>query len=147
MKLSRFLLPGILITMTLTIWSCSKSSNGKPKISIESINSEIQPGGSLQAELKFSGGSKLAQGTFVAIRTRINQIPPQNDLSGTDTLRILIPEFSADKGELEFIQPYQGYLHFDDHVNDTLIFKFLVLDANQISSDTVTAPKVVVINP
>jgi len=133
--------------MTLTIWACSKNNNGKPKISIGSINSEIQPREYLQAEIKFSAGSKLAKGTFVAIRKRINQIPPQNDLSGTDTLRILIPDFSADKGELEFIQPYQGYLHFDDHINDTLQFKFFVLDVNGTSSDTVAAPKVVSISP
>jgi hypothetical protein len=133
--------------MTLAVWSCSKNNSGKPKISIQSIDSEIQPGQSLNVGLKFSAGSKLAKGTFVAIRTRINQIPPQNTLDGTDTLHATIPDFSADKGELEFIQPYQGYLHFGDHVNDTLILKFAVLDVDGKSSDTVVSPKVVVINP
>jgi hypothetical protein len=146
MKLSCFLLPGILIITTFAIWSCSKSNNGKPQISIQSINSPIQPGESLTANVKFSGGSKLAKGQFLAIRTRINQIPPQNNIAG-DTILIDIPDFSADKGEIEFIQPYNGYLHFDDHVNDTLVFKFAVLDVDQKSSDTVTSAKVIVINP
>lgn len=142
MKSSRFLLPGILITMTLAVWSCSKSNDGKPKLSIESINTEIPRGGNLDVNLKFTSGNL---DTMVVIRIRVNQKPPQNNPPG-DTLHIGIPAYSAEKGELEFIQPYQGYLTFGDNANDTLVFKFAVLNANKKSSDTVTSAKVVVHN-
>jgi len=147
MKLSCLLLPGILITMTVAILACSKSGNGsKPKISIESLNNPIQPDESLTVNIKFSNGSKLSKGTFLAIRTRLNQIQPPNPVSG-DTITAQIPDFSAEKGELEFIQPYQGYLHFIDHINDTLVLKFAVIDVNGKSSDTISSPQIIVINP
>ena len=148
MKLSCFLLPGILITMTVAILACSKSGNGsKPKISIESLNNPVQPDQSLTVNLKFSNGSKLSKGTFLAIRTRLNQIQPPNPISG-DTISAQIPDFNgAEKGELEFFQPYQGYLHFIDHINDTLVLKFAVIDVNGNSSDTISSPKIIVINP
>ena len=131
------------MTTTLTIWSCSKNNNGKPQISIQSITTEIPNGGNLDADLKFNSGSHLD--SLIVIRIRTNEAPPQNVPPG-DTLRISIPEYSASKGELEFIQPYQGYLTFGDNANDTLVFKFAVLDANNKSSDTVTSPKVIVHN-
>jgi hypothetical protein len=133
--------------MTVAILACSKSGNGsKPKISIESLNNPIQPDENLTVNLKFSNGSKLSNGTFLAIRTRLNQIQPPNPVSG-DTVTFKIPDFSAEKGELEFIQPYQGYLHFIDHINDTLVIKFAVIDVNGISSDTIPSPQIIVINP
>jgi hypothetical protein len=134
--------------MTMAVLSCSKSGSGsKPKISIESLNSPVQPDQSLTVNFKFSNGSKLSKGTFLAIRTRLNQIQPPNPVSG-DTITALIPDFNGvDKGELEFTQPYQGYLHFIDHINDTLIIKFAVIDVNGKSSDTISSPKIIVINP
>jgi hypothetical protein len=147
MKLSSFLIPGILVTMVIAGWSCSKSSGGKPTLSISSITNPVQPDQDLDVDLKFSGGSNLSGGWLVAIRTRVNQIPPINTIGG-DTIVAQLPTYSTtDKGELEFTQPYQGYLHFDDHINDTLIFKFAVIDANGVSSDTISSPKIVSISP
>ena len=148
MKLSSFLIPGILITMTIAAPSCSKSgSSGKPKISIKSINTTIQPGEDLDADLNFTNANDLAQGTLVVIRIRTNQIPPQNPIGG-DTIFAILPSYGGvDKGELEYTQPYQGYLHFDDHINDTLIFKFAVIDASNHSSDTISSPKVIALSP
>jgi len=128
---------------TLVIWSCSKSNSGKPKISIASITTNIPKYGDLDADLKFTAGNMLD--TLLIIRIRVNQDPPQNTPAG-DTLRISIPEYSASKGELEFIMPYQGYLTFGDTENDTLVFKFAALDVNRKSTDTVTSAKVVVNN-
>ncbi|MBN8852462.1 MAG: hypothetical protein BGO55_01790 [Sphingobacteriales bacterium 50-39] len=147
MKLSSFLIPGILITMVIAGGSCSKSGGGsKPKVSIASINNPIQPDQDLDVDLKFTNGNNLSGGWLVVIRTRVNQIPPINTIGG-DTIVAQLPTYSSvDKGELEFTQPYQGYLHFDDHINDTLIFKFAVIDANGISSDTITSPKIVSIS-
>ena len=134
--------------MVIAGWSCSKSGGGgKPKLSISSINNPIQPDQDLDVDLKFSGGNNLSGGWLVVIRTRVNQIPPINTLGG-DTIVAQLPAYSTtDKGELEFTQPYQGYLHYDDHINDTLIFKFAVIDANGKSSDTISSPKIISISP
>jgi len=144
MKLSCFLIPGILATMTL--WSCSKSNGGKPQLSIASINNPIHQNEGLEVNLKFSKGSNLSNGTLLVIRTRVNQKAPVNTV-GKDTNTYIIPEFAADKGEMEFQQPYQGFLHFDDDANDTLVFRFAVLSKdNKQSSDTVTSSKIVVLS-
>jgi hypothetical protein len=132
----------------LVLWSCSKNGGGnKPKLSIGTITNPIQPDQDLDVNLKFSNGSKLSGGWLVAIRTRVNEIPPIISIGG-DTIVAQLPNYSGvDKGELEFTQPYQGYLHFDDHINDTLIFKFAVIDADGNSSDTISSSKIVSISP
>jgi hypothetical protein len=133
--------------MFVAAGSCSKSGGGKPKISIASINNPIQPDEDLDVNLKFSNGSNLSGGWLLVIRTRVNQIPPINTIGG-DTLLLQLPTYSGtDKGEFEFTQPYQSYLHFDDHINDTLIFKFAAIDANGDSSDIISSPKIVSISP
>jgi len=142
MKLSSFLIPGILIMMVIAAGSCSKSNNGKPQISIKSITAEIPKGGDLDVDLKFTSAIRLD--TLAVFRIRINQIPPQNVPSG-DTVNIEIPEYSASKGELEFTQPF-SYLSYGDNANDTLVFKFIVFDVNSNHSDTLTSPKVVIHN-
>jgi hypothetical protein len=147
MKLSSFLLPGILITMTLAALSCSKSGGSKPSLSIESINNPIQQGQDLDVLLKFSNGSSLSGGTLTVIRLRVNQIPAVNTPGG-DTITAVLPSYSdTEKGQLEFTQPYQGYLHFDDHINDTLVFKFSIVDAAGHLSDTISSPKIVSLSP
>jgi hypothetical protein len=148
MKLSSFLIPGILTSMTLAGLSCSKTGGGKPSLSIESINNPIQAGENLDVKLKFTNGSNLSGGTLVVFRHRVNQIPPINNISSSDTLPVILPTYSGvDKGELEFVQPYNGYLHYDDHINDTLIFRFAVIDASGHSSDTIASGKIVSLSP
>jgi|SRR5882757_2442536 len=139
MKLASFLIP--VLFALLTVVSCSKSGSGsKPQIKIKSITSVVQPGENLDVQFTFNtNGGTLANGGFVAIRIRQNQIPPQNTISG-DTVLTPIPEFSGvSKGEFEYTQPYNGYLHFDDHINDTLLFKFAAINTAGVSSDTITA--------
>jgi hypothetical protein len=139
MKLASFLIPVTLALLTFV--SCSKSGSGsKPQIKIESITSTVQPGENLDVKFTFNtNGGTLSGGGFVAIRIRQNQIPPQNSISG-DTVLTQIPTFSGvNKGEFEYTQPYNGYLHFDDHINDTLLFKFAAISTAGVSSDTITA--------
>lgn len=138
MKLVSFLIP-VLFVLPVFV-ACSKSGSGsKPQIGVESVNSTIQPGENLDVKFKFNtNGGTLANGNFLAIRIRLNQIPSQNHPSG-DTILTPIPEFSGvNKGDFEYTQPYNGYLHFDDHVNDTLLFKFAAINTAGVSSDTVT---------
>jgi hypothetical protein len=145
-----FLVPVVTLSLIIavTMAACSKSGNGsKPKISLESVTSIVEPDGELDIKLKFTNGDKLSGGSYWVERTRINQIPPQNAISG-DTVTYSIPDYNnVQQGELEYAQPYQGYLHFDDHINDTLVFRIAVITSTGISSDTLTTPKIVSISP
>ena len=95
MKSGSFLIPASLIVLsvtTLIVAGCSKSSNGKPKLSLASINTTVQLNDSLVATFKFSGAS-VSGGYFVSIRTRLNQQPPEDPT--LDTLSSAIPTYSA----------------------------------------------------
>jgi len=144
MKLTPFLVPAFLVIFV----ACGKNnSSSKPEISIESINSPVYDSTELQVKLKFTSTSgKLSGGSFVSIRTRLNQAPPTN-LSGGDTIANPIPTFpSTQRGEFEYTLPYD-YLTATAHQNDTLIFKFAAIDAAGKSSDTISSAKIVIINP
>jgi len=126
--------------------ACKKDPLTKPQISIESINTLIPVGGGLQAKLKFTQkNGKLATGIFIAIRNRLNQIPLPIGTASADTLTGPIPDFpDKNKGEFLFTLDY-SYLHQSDVENDTIQFKFAVVDAGGNKSDTVTSDKVVVL--
>ena len=149
MKYARFLIPAVITMTTITgFMACSKSNSGtRPKIVITSVNSQIQPGQNLDVKFKFtSNGGTLSNGTFVSIRIRTNgNVAPQTP--GADTIATTVPTFpDASQGEFEYQQPYDGYLHYVDHINDSLTFKFAVINTAGVSSDTIST-KVVVINP
>jgi len=150
MKLRFFLIPALLtVIVAIAVISCSKSNNGsKPTISIKSINSPIDSTGGMEAVISFNSPSgKLGQGTFLAIRKRLNKRPPnlpsasQND---TFTKPLNIPDFPDNKGEFHYTMQWI-YLHESDFENDTLVFKFAAIDRNGHSSDTITSPKIVII--
>ena len=145
-----FLVPVVplLLIIAATIAACSKSSSGKPKITLESITNPVQPDEQMDIKLKFTNGGKLSGGTMWVERTRLNQIPPVNHISGDTVPDSPIPNFNnVQQGEMVYSQQYQGYLHFDDHINDTLIFRIVVTTTSGISSDTLTTPKIVSISP
>jgi len=143
-----FLVPMVtlLLIIAVAMAACSKSSSGKPKISLESITSPVQPDEQLDIKLKFTNGASLSEGTMWVERTRLNQIPPVNTLGG-DTVTYSIPDYNkVQQGEMVYSQQYQGYLHFDDHINDTLVFRIVVTTTSGVSSDTLTTPKIVSIS-
>ncbi|HMH34384.1 MAG TPA: hypothetical protein VK543_15205 [Puia sp.] len=146
MKISHLLLPGVLVLLGVT---CNKSKyQTKPQISIESINSPVPVGGSMQAMLKFTQkDGKLGQGSFIAIRNRLNQqqLPPGT--ASADTLVSPIPEFpDKNEGEFQFTLDYT-YLHQSDTQNDTIRFKFAVVDRVGNKSDTISSPIIVIESP
>jgi hypothetical protein len=146
MKISHSVLPIALLFLAL---ACNKDQyQTKPQITIESINTIIPVGGGMQAMLKFTQkDGKLGQGTFIAIRNRLNiqGLPPGT--SSTDTLVSPIPEFpDKNDGEFQFTLDYT-YLHQSDTQNDTIIFKFAVVDRVGNKSDTIPSPQIVVISP
>jgi hypothetical protein len=142
--------PGHILISTaliiLVIGSCKKSGSGsKPKLTLESINTTVQVNDSLRALFKFSNGGGLNNGTFYSIRIRLNQAPP-SDTAGPDTLPTPVPSFSGgNSGEFRYVLAWNGYLSETGFENDTMIFKFFVLTADSISSDTITSPQIVVL--
>ncbi|HTI09660.1 MAG TPA: hypothetical protein VL832_13920 [Puia sp.] len=140
----------LLITFfTVAVVSCSKNNSGsRPKIVLKSINTQIPPGGGLNAVFDFTQGSaELANGTFAAIRIRLNQIPLPPGTTSADTLNNPIPEFPAqNKGQFQFQLDY-NFLHQSDVYNDTIIFKFAAIDVAGKSSDTLTSPQIVIEHP
>jgi hypothetical protein len=146
MKSGQFLIP-VLALLLLAIASCSKSNgSSKPTLKIKSINTEVPKNGSLDVILDFqSKSSNLSEGTFVAIRNRLNQIPLGVGTVSADTVTGPIPQFpNQQKGQFEFQLTWADYLHQSDTENDTIVFKFAAIDKAGNSSDTILSPKIVV---
>jgi len=146
MKIRYFVIAGSLI---FALSQCSKSgSGGRPTISMENITSVVPVGGQLQATLKFTqSNGLLSQGFFIAIRNRLNQdsLPPTD--VGVDTVISQIPEFpDKNQGEFTYTLDY-SYLHQSDTENDTINFKFAVIDRGGNKSDTISSGTVVVLKP
>jgi hypothetical protein len=86
----------------------------------------------------------LGQGVFIAIRIRLNQRPLPIGTGGVDTLIASIPDFpNQNQGQFEFTQGYT-YLNQSDQENDTIIFKFAVIDRAGNKSDTISSNKIIV---
>jgi hypothetical protein len=146
MKIRQIVIPTLLV---FAMTQCSKSgSGGRPQISLKSVNSVIPVGGSMQADISFTqSNGQLSQGLFIAIRTRLNQIPLPPGTEGADTLLSQIPEF-PDKNQGTFLYTLDySYLHESDVENDTFNFKFAVVDRAGNKSDTISSGKVVVLKP
>lgn len=146
MKIRYLVLPVLLVFL---LSQCSKSDNGgKPTISMQSVNSVIPVGGAMQAKINFTqSNGLLSQGIFIAIRTRLNEIGLPPDLEGADTLISQIPEFpDKNQGEFQYTLDY-NYLHQSDQENDTINFKFAVIDRAGNKSDTISSGTIVVIKP
>lgn len=151
MKPGYFLIPIILIVIVVV--SCSKGSTSKhPQLSLESISTDtVAPGDSITFMLKFqnSGGS-LGNGNFFSVRTRLNQASiPSQDSIGSDTLITQIPDFNgAAKGEFRYSLGHDDLTEGAEiSLNDTLIIKFFAVTPNNDTSNVVSTPKVVIINP
>lgn len=152
MKFGYFLVSVLLLALLIGIGCGKTNAKTKPKLSLESINTVVQHDDSMRALFKISSAGGLSNGTFLAIRNRINQVPfPTSDSAGVDTFAVQIPDFhGASSGEIRFALPVQGFLSESAnlHMNDTLIYQFVVFTTDTAThSDTVTSPKVVIINP
>ena len=146
MKSRYFLIPAFLILLALVYVGCSKSNTNKhPKITLVSIDKVVDTNGTMTALLNFdnSGGS-LSNGTFVSIRTRHNQAPPQ--FPSADTIRAQIANFNgASKGQFQFQLQYSQGLSTLSNQPDTFTFQFFAFTPDSNYSDTVTTPQVVVL--
>lgn len=147
MKPGHLLVSVLLLAVIIGI-GCSKNGAGnKPKISLESINTVVKPGDSLRALFKLSNASGASNGVFVAIRNRLNQTPlPPADSVGVDTFANTLPGFNASSGEVRF-SLFHDFINPSSliNMNDTIIYKFFVLTTGNVSSDTISSPKIVVL--
>jgi hypothetical protein len=147
MKPGYFLIPVLLIALTVTFiaFSCTKSGSGKPTLKLESVNTTVQPNDSMIATFKFGGGS-VSNGYFISIRTRLNQAPLTQQ-PGPDTLYNPIPSYAAGSGEYRYSLPWNGYLSETANQNDTIVFKFFTTNADTTdSSNIITSSKIIIIN-
>src|SRR6202000_52167 len=98
----------------------------KPSLKIKTINTEVKAGGSLEVVFQFDDKSEdLSQGTFTAIRKRLNQQGLTNGSASPDTLVGPIPQYpDQPSGEFEFRLDWGSYLHQRDTENDKITFKF-----------------------
>ena len=127
--------------------ACDKDKfETKPQIEINSFNTEVlPPHAELIANLKFTDKEgDLANGQFVYIPNRLNKrrLPLGQ---GYSPITVPIPEFSDNsKGEFELRMLWRD-LHKSDLENDTISFKFVAIDREGNSSDTVESDRVVIL--
>jgi hypothetical protein len=143
------LLVVVILLAVLVVVSCGKSnSKTKPKLTLESINLTVNPGDSLRALFKISNANGLNNGTFVAIRNRLNQTPlPAGDSVGLDTFINNLPNFQSSSGEIRFALEHDFLSQSTPlNQNDTLIYKFFALTTDSVSTDTISSKQIVIIN-
>jgi hypothetical protein len=151
MKPGHLLISAFLLALVIGI-ACTKGNTAKkPQLSLVSITKTVQTNDSMTAVFKFeNSGGTLGSGYFVSIRNRTNQVPPFQQL-GSDTLWTAIPDFNgAAKGNFTLVLDYDDYLGESQgsHINDTMTFRFYAVNADTLySTDTITSPQIVVINP
>jgi hypothetical protein len=130
--------------------SCNKDQyKTDPQISLESITTLIPIGGELDAKFKFTQkSSKLSGGTFIAIRTRLNQNPLLPGTGSSDSLGGIIPSYpDKDQGEYEFTMPYADIYEGDtENDNDTILIRFALIDRVGNKSDTISSPIIVLLS-
>lgn len=140
------IIPFLFVTFLV---ACDKDKfETKPQIEIDSYNTKVlppPPHPELIINLKFTDKEgDLGNGSFTYIPTRLNRrrLPAGQEYSDvTET----IPEFSDhNKGELELRLAWKD-LHRSDLENDTIMFKFVVVDREGNKSDTVQSDQIVIL--
>jgi hypothetical protein len=148
MKPGHILVSVLVLGLFLVIGCGKNGGKGKPKLSLESVNTTVQHDDSMRALFKVSNAGGLSNGTFFAIRNRLNQLALNpGDSVGIDTFPVGIPSFSANNAEFRFALPAQGFLSESGphNQNDTLIYQFFVMTQDSVSSDTIKTPQIVVL--
>ena len=101
----------------------------------------------MRAVFNLTDGKGASNGTFFAIRNRLNQKPlPSADSIGKDTFPNTLPAFSAATAEIRFSLDHD-FLNPSSQIfdNDTVIYKFFILTPDSVSSDTIKSPQIVVL--
>ena len=137
------------ILLAFVLVACGKDKfETKPRIEIKSYSSkEIHQGESLRIRLNYyDKEGDLDEGTFTAIRDRLNLLP-LGPVDLADSFGSLLPKFPPkDQGEINFQIDY-GRLKESTIENDTMVFRFYASDKAGNKTDTITSDKIVVYLP
>lgn len=134
-------------SLAILLIACGKDKfETKPKLEIKDYNTrELFNGQDLRIRLNFfdKEGDLNGAPVFGEI-VRLNLFPLGPDQDKVDTFQTFLPEFpSKDNGEISFQLPY-GFLKESTVENDTLVFRFAVIDLAGNKSDTITSDQVVI---
>jgi hypothetical protein len=138
----------IPLLFSVVLLSCDKDKfETKPQIEIDSYNTkELPAGADLIINLKFTDKEgDLGQGQFTYIPVRLNKrgLPPS--VPNYTPVDLSIPEFSDhNKGEFELKLEWKN-LHKSDRENDTINLKFVAVDREGNSSDTIQSDQLVIL--
>lgn len=135
------------VSLLILAVACSKDKfETKPRLEIKDYNTkDVYQGGTLRIRLNyFDKEGDLSMAPFTAIIRRQNILPLDPTQDKADTLISSLPEFPAkDNGEITFTLGY-NFLKESTVENDTLIFRFSVIDNAGNLSDTVVSDRVVI---
>jgi len=133
----------------ITLIACDKDKfQTKPNIEIKSLSTKEVPAqnGIMNIRLTFTDKEgDIGRGvlTYIRVRTNGTPIPDPNNNDKIDTIRTPVPDFPAkNTGEMDVYFDY-NFMNEDPIRNDTMYFKFTVMDLDGNSSDTISSPLVV----
>lgn len=136
----------VLFCLFLTL-GCSKDNNqGAPTIKLKSYTDHVSPDQTFNAELTYSqSGGNLTGDTLVILYRRYNrsEIPP-DDLR-SDSFITFMPE-TPNTNDADFTASlaWSNIAYGINDENDTVDFRFVLIDLNGRHSDTVSTGKVIV---
>lgn len=136
----------LLVSVLVLVISCTKDPASRgPNISIKSYTSTVNNNGNgFSATLSFSqSGGNISGDSLVILEHRYNQSyanPDHNDIFAT---RLPFTP-SAPKAEFTAQLAWDLVQYGNQGENDTVDFKFILIDQNLKHSDTVTTGKVII---
>ncbi len=138
----------VVSSVLILLVACGKDKfESKPRLEIKSYSGkEIFPGQVMSIKLNyFDKEGDLSTAPFTGIVRRQNLLPISPSQDVIDTIIVPLPEFPVkDQGEISFDLPY-SFLKESTTENDTLKFRFSVVDNAGNESDTVVTDQVVII--
>ena len=135
------------VVFIAVLTGCDKDKfKTQPQIEIQSYNTNVlSPGASLVIDLKFTDKEgDLNGGKFVYIPRRLNRRPIPADRV-LDSVITAIPEFPAnDQGFFQLRLEWRN-LQRSPVENDSIFFRFVVVDRAGNKSDTVNSDRIVIL--
>ncbi len=133
----------VLVSCGILFWGCSKSFETKPRIEIKDYTATVTPGGAMTITLVYYDKEGDLD-SIIGVKERLNANPPigVGDYKA-DVFHYKLPEFNPkNTGEIAFTLPYD-ILNESTTFNDTVRFRFAVLDLGKNTSDTITSAVIV----
>ena len=137
----------VLIFMIFWITGCSKNNNpSRPTITLKSYTDLVTPNTVFNALLTYSQpGGSLSLDTLVILYRRYNvsQIPPDNQRS--DSFLTIMPQTpNTNAADFSASLSWANISYGINNENDTVDFRFVLVDLKGIHSDTVTTGRVII---